>query len=142
MTPYFRKTSALADVGWGGTDTIPRPDGSGGGSKTSWAERKTIPLKLCFLCRNLSVPDPQRRTIELYSPDGKHSCVLRCPDESIANQWFSALHSNIYMLTQQAISELMVVFSNVPSNSTEIKQIGWLAEQVSRPRELLAPHGV
>ena len=118
-------------MGWGGTDTIPRDGTGSGASKNSWTERKTIPLKLCYLCRNLSVPDPQRRTIELYSPDGKHSCVLRCPDENIATQWFNALHSNVNFLTNQALSELMLVFSNVPSNSTEIKGIGWLAEQVS-----------
>ncbi len=76
------------------------------------------------------MPDPQGRTIELHSPDAKSACILRCPDEHIAAQWFSAIHSNIHILTQIALSEAHHIVSSSPGTSVEIKHASWLAEQV------------
>ena len=123
MTPYFRKSSALSEVGWGSYDSR---DGS-----LNKCDKRTIPLKLCYLCRNLTVPDPQNRTIELHSPDAKSSCVLRCPDDHIASQWFNALHSQVHTLTQHAISEANQALGT-PNNtlSGDIKHMAWLSEQV------------
>ncbi len=120
VTPYFRKTSALNDVGWGGGDM--RDQGK--------VDKRSIPLKLCYICRNLTMPDAQNRIIELHSPDGKHSCILRCGDDHIASQWFSTIHSQVYILLQQALSEANHALTNTPSNTGEIKYMGWLAEQV------------
>ena len=123
----------LNDVGWSG--------GGGGGGVTSpetnnkpsqhSADRRIIPLKMCYLCRNLAMPDPQRKLLEIHSPDAKHSCILRCPDEHIASQWFNAIHSNIHILTQIALTDAHSILSNSPNTSTEIKMMGWVAEQVS-----------
>uniref|UniRef100_X1ZEJ4 PDZ domain-containing protein n=1 Tax=Capitella teleta TaxID=283909 RepID=X1ZEJ4_CAPTE len=123
VTPYFRKSSALTEVGWSGQDS---KDARSGG----WNERRTIPLKLCYLCRNLTMPDAQNRSLELHSPDGKSSCILRCPDDIIANQWFNALHAKIHILQQIALTEANHILSNAPNNSGEVKQMGWLAEQL------------
>ena len=126
VTPYFRKTSALNDLGWGS------PDKDANNSKNStWIDKKTIPLKLCYLCRNLTMPDSQNRTIELHSPDGKSSCVIRCPDDTTATSWFKAFHTNVHLLTAQAMAEYNLTLSNATSNSREVKHMGWLAEQVS-----------
>jgi hypothetical protein len=77
------------------------------------------------------MPDAQNRCIELHSPDGKSSCVLRCPDDAIANQWFNALHANIHVLQQVAMTEANLILSTAANNSGEVKLMGWLAEQVS-----------
>ncbi|KAK2147560.1 hypothetical protein LSH36_547g03015 [Paralvinella palmiformis] len=126
VTPYFRKSSALNDIGWVGLDAATKE----GTPNKKLHECKSIPLKRCYLCRNLTVPDMSGRTIELHSPDAKNSCILRCPDEHIANQWFNALHANIHVLMQQAMSEANHILSTAPNNSGEIKYMGWLAEQV------------
>ena len=133
VTPYFRKSSVLNDVGWGGGGSggVTSPEPNNKTSSQHTADRRVIPLKMCYLCRNLAIPDPQRKLLEIHSPDAKNSCILRCPDEHIASQWFNAIHSNIHVLTQIALSEAHSVLSNSPSASTEIKMMGWVAEQVS-----------
>ena len=131
VTPYFKKTSALNEIGWstGDTGTSSRENTLGRSSST-WAERKTVTLKLCFLCRNLMVTEFPERTIELHAPDGRSSVLLRCPDEHIANQWFNSIHANIHILMQQAMTEANHILSTAPNNSGEVKHMGWLAEQV------------
>ncbi|WAR12636.1 SNTB1-like protein [Mya arenaria] len=103
VTPYFRKNSALNELGWGSQDT------SQDSTQTNWSESKTIPLKLCYLCRNLSMTDSDKRTIELHSPDGKSSCILRFPNAATAHEWFNALHANVTMLTAQAIEDANLI---------------------------------
>ncbi|CAH1778809.1 unnamed protein product, partial [Owenia fusiformis] len=122
VTPYFRKSSALNDLGWG------TPEGSKGDRNSQVSEKKTIPLRLCYLCRNLTMPDSENRTIELHSPDAKSSCILRCPDEQTMSEWFHNLHSNIELLTHIAMAE---VNQNIGGGTPrEIKHMGWLAEQI------------
>lgn len=124
VSPYFRKTSALNDLGWGGQEA------QRDAARANWNESKTIPLKLCYLCRNLSMSDPERKTLELNSPDGKSSCVLRFPDPGTASEWFNLIHANVAILMRQCIEEANHIMSSAP-NSGEIKHIGWLSEQVS-----------
>ncbi len=137
VTPYFRKSSVLNDVGWGGgvPGGVPSPETNPKGgvpvAASPAADRRIIPLKMCYLCRNLAVPDPQRRLLEIHSPDAKNSCILRCPDEHIASQWFNAIHSNIHILTQIAMSEAHSILVTSPNSTMDIKIMGWLAEQVS-----------
>ena len=71
VTPYFRKSSALNDVGWNSDspEVVPQPTSP---QAAQMSDKRTIPLKLCYLCRNLTMPDPQNRTIELHSPDGMY----------------------------------------------------------------------
>ena len=124
VSPYFRKTSALNDLGWGGQEA------QRDAARANWTESKAIPLKLCYLCRNLSMSDPERKTLELNSPDGKSSCILRFPDPATATEWFNLIHANVAILMRQCIEEANHIMSSAP-NSGEIKHIGWLAEQVS-----------
>lgn len=122
VTPYFRR-SALNDVGWGGPDSRE--------NSLNKTNKRTIPLKLCYLCRNLTMVDNQSRTFELHSPDAKSSCILRCPDDHIASQWFSSIHTLVDGLCLQAMAEANHVLLNSSSHSMgEIKHMGWLAEQV------------
>ncbi|CAC5357468.1 Alpha-1-syntrophin,Beta-1-syntrophin,Beta-2-syntrophin [Mytilus coruscus] len=124
VSPYFRKTSALNDLGWGGQEA------QRDAARANWNESKTIPLKLCYLCRNLSMSDPERKTLELNSPDGKSSCILRFPDPGTASEWFNLIHANVAILMRQCIEEANHIMSSAP-NSGEIKHIGWLSEQLS-----------
>ena len=124
VTPYFRKNTALQELGWGSQDT------SKDSNNTNWTESKTIPLKLCYLCRNLTMSDSELQTIELHSPDGKSSCILRYPDPATAVDWFNALHANVTVLTAQAVQDANHIMSTAP-NQREITHVGWLSEQVS-----------
>ncbi|ESO98206.1 hypothetical protein LOTGIDRAFT_231326 [Lottia gigantea] len=123
VTPYFRKSSPLNDIGWGSQEA-PKD-----GSKSSLIEYKLLPLKLCFSCRNLTMPDPDKRTLEIHSPDGKSSCILRFPDANICTEWFNTIHGTISMLSQHAIAEANQIISSSP-NQTQIHHMGWLAEQL------------
>lgn len=127
VTPYFKKSSPLSDLGWGTHDSAQKD-----GAKANWSETKTIPLKLCYLCRNLTMNDPEKRTLELHSPDGKGLCALRFPDPATCSDWFNAIHSNVMLLNQQAIAEANQIISSAP-NQRQIRHMGWLAEQVSKP---------
>ncbi|XP_046361241.1 beta-1-syntrophin-like isoform X1 [Haliotis cracherodii] len=126
VTPYFKKSSPLNELGWGSHPDPPKET-----VKTSnWSETKTIPLKMCYLCRNLSISDLEQKVLELHSPDGKSSCILRFSDPLTASDWFNAIHSNVTMLTQQAISEANQITISAP-NQGEIMHMGWLSEQLT-----------
>lgn len=82
-------------------------------------------------------PPPPRfpcRLIELHSPDGRNTLILRCKDTATAHSWFMAIHTNIMALLPQVLAELnaMLAAGNSPGCSKEVKHIAWLAEQVSR----------
>lgn len=124
VTPYFKKASPLSDLGWGAQDSAQKD-----GTKANWSETKTIPLRLCYLCRNLTILDPDKHTLELHSPDGKGMCALRFPEPVTCSDWFNAIHSNVMLLTQQAIMEANQIISSAP-NQRQIRHMGWLAEQL------------
>lgn len=128
VTPYFRKTSALSEIGWTG------PSGSLTKDSTSKPDSKVVPLNLCYLCRNLQMPDALNRVVELHSPDGKSSIFLRCPDERIAGQWFNALNGCIDALNVNSLQEINRILSGTSSGSIEVRHMGWLAEHVSCTR--------
>lgn len=122
VTPYFKTNSALNEIGWG-------PQEYKDDSKNSWTESKPIPLKLCYLCRNMNMPDSEKRTIELHSPDAKSSCILRFPDAATALDWFNAIYSNIILLTAMTVIEANQIMSTAP-NQRKIEHMGWLSEQL------------
>ena len=131
VTPYFRRSTVIGEVGW---DTpspyvIKEPGANPRATRNNFTEMRTIPLKLCYVTSNLTVNDPEQRTIELHSPDGRSSCILRCKDATSASEWFSALQANVSLLTIQAISEANDILRATPG-SREIKHMGWLCEQV------------
>ncbi|KAL7885246.1 hypothetical protein AOLI_G00055410 [Acnodon oligacanthus] len=133
VSPLFKKPSMLAELPWDGpwspssnfTNTEESP--KHGGSK----DRKVIPLKMSFICRNLTMPDLENRLLELHSPDGQHTVVLRCKDGPTAHSWFTAIHANIAALLPQTLTHINAYLSSASSNMhTQLKHIGWLAEQI------------
>lgn len=91
VTPYIRKASILSDIGWdlqrqflGFAPTSGAEQPAGVKSDT-----RSVPLLLCFLARRFQKVDAPAdgRLIEIHSPDGQQSCLLRAPDSKQASQW-------------------------------------------------------
>uniref|UniRef100_A0A3B5MZX6 Beta-2-syntrophin n=1 Tax=Xiphophorus couchianus TaxID=32473 RepID=A0A3B5MZX6_9TELE len=101
-------------------------------SLSSSKDRKVISLKMCFISRNLTMPDLENRLLELHSPDGQHTMVLRCKDGATANSWFTAIHTNIAALLPQTLAHINAYLgaSSAATTHPHLKHIGWLAEQI------------
>ncbi|XP_034031546.1 beta-2-syntrophin isoform X2 [Thalassophryne amazonica] len=140
VSPLFKKPSLVADLPW---DSVRPQSPSYSGSEDSGSpkhssslsssrDRKVFHLKMCFISRNLTMPDLENRLLELHSPDGQHTVVLRCKDGSTAHSWFAAIHTNIAALLPQTLSYINAYLgaSSVASTHPHLKHIGWLAEQV------------
>lgn len=69
----------------------------------------------------------ENRCIELHSPDGVHSCLLRATDPQEALVWFNTLHSAIARSTQRALLDANRALSNIIG---DLKHIGWLSRRV------------
>ncbi|XP_051921715.1 beta-1-syntrophin isoform X1 [Hippocampus zosterae] len=153
-TPYVKKGSPVSEIGWetpppesprfGGTPVItsssstetrsppPRSPPPLQPSLSLQGNRRCIPLKMCYVTRAMTTADPDNRQVELHSPDARHTVVLRCPDQSSALTWFSAMHTVTSTLTQQALAEVIhhTTRSGV-AGSKEIRHLGWLAGKQS-----------
>lgn len=197
VSPLFKKPSLVADLPWDGvrpqSPSYSGSEDSGSpkhSSSSSSKDRKVISLKMCFISRNLTMPDlenryagqqqptasclnaplrgPQAhrsfgfslsfpflwrycvvkilvwfRLLELHSPDGQHTVVLRCKDAPTANSWFTAIHTNIAALLPQVLAHINAYLGASSSAPTHphLKHIGWLAEQVQYwIKWVLIPH--
>ncbi|XP_043544618.1 beta-1-syntrophin [Chiloscyllium plagiosum] len=144
-TPYIRKTSPVSELGW---ETLPpesprlRSAATESHSTPSFSlpsnskDSKSIPLKMCYVTRSLSVPDPENRQFELHSPDCKYTVVLRCKDSSTAQAWFNTIQSNTNNLTGKVIAEVKDQLGRTGiAGNREIRHIGWLAEKTMGENE-------
>ncbi|KAF4085684.1 hypothetical protein AMELA_G00097520 [Ameiurus melas] len=122
VSPLFKKPSVLSELSWDGSEDSPKHN--------TTKDRKIIPLKMCFICRNLTMPDLENRLLELHSPDGQHLVVLRCKDTATAHSWFTAVHANIAALLPHTLTHINAYLS-ASNTHTQLKHIGWLAEQVT-----------
>ncbi|KAM8892025.1 beta-2-syntrophin [Spinachia spinachia] len=138
VSPLFKKPSLVADLPWdgaraqspsySGSEDSGSPKHCGASSK----DRKVMSLKMCFISRNLTMPDLENRLLELHSPDGQHTVVLRCKDGATANSWFTAVHTNIAALLPHTLAHINAYLGASSSAPTHphLQHIGWLAEQV------------
>ncbi|MBN3274347.1 VPS4A protein, partial [Polyodon spathula] len=135
VSPLFKKPSLVADLPWDGvrpqSPSLSGSEDSGSPKHTGTKDKKVISLKMCYISRNLTIPDLESRLIELHSPDGRNTVVLRCKDSAAAHSWFTAIHTNIAALLPHVLAELnsMLGSSNASSNR-EVRHVGWLAEQI------------
>lgn len=71
VSPLFKKPSLVADLPWDGvrpqSPSYSGSDDSGSpkhsSSSSSSKDRKVISLKMCFICRNLTMPDLENRCV-------------------------------------------------------------------------------
>ncbi|XP_060693872.1 beta-2-syntrophin isoform X2 [Hemiscyllium ocellatum] len=128
VMPYLKKPSLIADLAW---DSLPPHSpclGAAGSSSPNHSAKdsKIFPLKMCYITRSLSMPNPESRLFELHSPDGRHVIILRSKDAVATHAWFTAIHTTITALIPQALLDLNGLLN--PSGRA-IQHIGWLAEQ-------------
>lgn len=141
ITPYFKKTSSLSDIGWddsGVSHVSTSPSSSTASSSTAWSDRKTIHLTNCYVCQNLSMIDKDLCTIEVHAPDGQSSCFIRCPDRVSTSAWFNSILMNVMNRMQNVgLEEANRAMSQISSGRV-VHHMGWLAQQVSHlPTTLL-----
>lgn len=74
----------------------------------------------------IRIPGAETRSLELHSPDGIHSCILRATDAQEALAWFNALHSAMARSTQKALLDANRALTN---HIGELKYIGWLSRR-------------
>nr|XP_040018869.1 beta-2-syntrophin [Gasterosteus aculeatus aculeatus] len=136
VSPLFKKPSLVADLPWDGARAqSPSCSGSedSGSPKHCGAsprDRKVMSLKMCFISRNLTMPDLENRLLELHSPDGQHTVVLRCKDGATANSWFTAVHTNVAALLPHTLAHVNAYLGASSPAHPHLQHIGWLAEQV------------
>ncbi|XP_007906131.1 beta-2-syntrophin [Callorhinchus milii] len=131
VTAYFKKPSLIADIAWdSSTPSSPQLGDNGSTPPNTAKDQKRFPLKMCYITRNLIMPDPENRLIELHSPDGRYTIILRSKDAATAHAWFTAIYANISALVPQMLSELNVMLASSTSGNREIQHVGWLAEQL------------
>ncbi|ESN94558.1 hypothetical protein HELRODRAFT_95740 [Helobdella robusta] len=147
VTPFFRRGVLLSEIGWSeSTTTTTNASNSHNnngcnnvnsnslkrnksGKNNFWpSEFKSIPLGLCYVCRNVTYVDSENRIVELHSPDLK-SLIMRFTDERTASSWFSSIHQLVEHITKQHIP----IFNDVRSSDTksDIRHLGWISEQLS-----------
>ncbi|XP_014388520.1 PREDICTED: beta-1-syntrophin, partial [Myotis brandtii] len=137
-TPYVKKGSPVSEIGW----ETPPPESPrlGSGSSDPLAsssqpfsfhrDRKSIPLRMCYVTRSMALADPENRQLEIHSPDAKHTVILRGKDSATAQAWFSAIHSNVSDLLTRVIAEVREQLGKTGiAGSREIRHLGWLAEK-------------
>uniref|UniRef100_A0ABM5GCL5 Beta-1-syntrophin n=1 Tax=Pogona vitticeps TaxID=103695 RepID=A0ABM5GCL5_9SAUR len=136
-TPYVKKGSPISEIGW----ETPPPESPRLGnapmdplshlSLSIHRDKKTIPLKMCYVTRNMAVSDPENRLVEVHSPDARHTLVLRSKDSATAQAWFHAIHSCISDLIPKVILEVKDQLGKAGlAGSREIRHLGWLTEKV------------
>ena len=101
VTPYFHRTASEQDSNLAQTNGSAETSTNmiNGDGRSNFSEVKNVTLKLCFVTRHVDTSlEGANKAFEVFNPDGRSTCVLRCKDPVQANQWFVAVHSNISRL--------------------------------------------
>nr|XP_046254773.1 beta-1-syntrophin [Scatophagus argus] len=154
-TPYVKKGSPVSEIGWetpppesprlgsppiSSSSLSDPPSPSVQPSPPLHGDRRCIPLKMCYVTRAMTTPDPENRQLELHSPDTRHTVVLRCPDQPSALSWFSAMHSITSALAQRALAEVIQNTARTGvAGSKEIRHLGWLAGKTESEKQSWKP---
>uniref|UniRef100_A0A3P8V4E8 Syntrophin, basic 1 n=1 Tax=Cynoglossus semilaevis TaxID=244447 RepID=A0A3P8V4E8_CYNSE len=154
-TPYVKKGSPVSEIGWEtpppdsprisspsittSSSSSDPPSPSAIPSLSVQGDRRCIPLKMCCVTRAMTTPDPENRQLELHSPDTRHTVVLRCPDQSSALSWFSAIHSVTSTLAQRALAEVIQNTAGTGVSGKEIRHLGWLAAKTESEKQSWRP---
>ncbi|XP_021964048.1 beta-1-syntrophin isoform X1 [Folsomia candida] len=148
VTPYFRKASLLAELGWdlqkeymaNGTTCTTSPEDNGGRAEEPLGlpgpapdcsfgrcDTRAVPLTLAFLATNYRHPDLDHRTMELYAPDGLHSLVLRAGSMAQCQAWVSGLSHTLSDSTQVALQRANRYVQGLLEG--KVRHMGWLLKR-------------
>ncbi|XP_047490089.1 beta-1-syntrophin-like isoform X2 [Penaeus chinensis] len=144
VTPYFRKASVMADIGWElqsgflGAENgfLNNDEDRSSPVMTNGPDTRSLPLLFCHLTRNYKCEE--QYSLELHSPDRLHSLMIKCPSEADITGWYNALHSTLDRLMQSALQHANKMLGDVLDKAT-IHHIGWLKLKVDQGKEEWEP---
>ncbi|XP_042860747.1 beta-1-syntrophin-like isoform X2 [Penaeus japonicus] len=144
VTPYFRKASVMADIGWElqsgflGAENgfLNNEEDRSSPVMTNGPDTRSLPLLFCHLTRNYKCDE--QYSLELHSPDRLHSLMVKCPSEADITGWYNALHSTLDRLMQSALQHANKMLGDVLDKAT-IHHIGWLKLKVDQGKEEWEP---
>ncbi|XP_053309524.1 alpha-1-syntrophin [Spea bombifrons] len=134
ISPYFKGSSPSGSFNWDSAPSTPLKKGSPALPPRDIKDGKSIPLKMCYVSRRFLPTDPEPRYLEISSADGRDVLFLRAKDESTAQSWFNAIHTNVCALVPRLREDIKQHLGK------EVKHMGWLTEQLPQDgkRNLLA----
>uniref|UniRef100_A0A2K6GTN9 Alpha-1-syntrophin n=1 Tax=Propithecus coquereli TaxID=379532 RepID=A0A2K6GTN9_PROCO len=133
VSPYFKNSAGGTSVGWDSPPASPlqRQPSSPGPPPRNLGEAKHVSLKMAYVSRRCTPTDPEPRYLEICSADGQDTLFLRAKDEASARSWAGAIQAQVNALVPWVKDELQALLSATGSaGSQDIKQIGWLTEQL------------
>uniref|UniRef100_A0A2K6SGL3 Syntrophin alpha 1 n=1 Tax=Saimiri boliviensis boliviensis TaxID=39432 RepID=A0A2K6SGL3_SAIBB len=133
VSPYFKNSAGGTSVGWDSPPASPlqRQPSSPGPRPRNLSEAKHLSLKMAYVSKRCTPTDPEPRYLEICSADGQDILFLRAKDEASARSWASAIQAQVNVLTPRVKDELQALLAATSTaGSQDIKQIGWLTEQL------------
>uniref|UniRef100_A0A8C6ACF8 Syntrophin alpha 1 n=1 Tax=Marmota marmota marmota TaxID=9994 RepID=A0A8C6ACF8_MARMA len=140
VSPYFKNSASGTSVGWDSPPSSPlqRQPSSPGPQPRNLSEVKHMSLKMAYVSRRCTPTDPEY--LEICAADGQETFFLRAKDEAGARSWAGAIQAQINALMPWVKEELQALLAATgTAGNQDIKQIGWLTEQVSLPSGGTAP---
>ncbi|KAK7808935.1 hypothetical protein U0070_010082 [Myodes glareolus] len=133
VSPYFKNSAGGTSVGWDSPPASPlqRQPSSPGPQPRNLSEAKHISLKMAYVSRRCTPTDPEPRYLEIWAADGQDTLFLRAKDEASARSWAGAIQAQISTFIPWVKDELLALLTATgTAGNQDIKQIGWLTEQV------------
>nr|XP_055121656.1 alpha-1-syntrophin isoform X3 [Symphalangus syndactylus] len=133
VSPYFKNSAGGTSVGWDSPPASPlqRQPSSPGPTPGNLSEAKHVSLKMAYVSKRCTPTDPEPRYLEICSADGQDTLFLRAKDEATARSWATAIQAQVNALTPRVKDELQALLAATSTaGSQDIKQIGWLTEQL------------
>ncbi|KAK1337399.1 hypothetical protein QTO34_002025 [Cnephaeus nilssonii] len=133
VSPYFKNSTSGTSVGWDSPPASPlqRQPSSPGPSPRDFNGAKHMSLKMAYVSRRCTPSDPEPRYLEICSADGQDTLFLRATEEASARSWAAAIQAQINALMPWVKDELQALLAATSTaGSQDIKQIGWLTEQL------------
>ncbi|XP_038313869.1 alpha-1-syntrophin isoform X3 [Canis lupus baileyi] len=133
VSPYFKNSAGGTSVGWDSppASPLPRQPSSPGPSPRDLSDAKHMSLKMAYVSRRCTSTDPEHRYLEICSADGQDTLFLRAKDEASAKSWAAAIQAQVNALMPWVKDELQALLAATSTTgSQDIKQIGWLTEQL------------
>ncbi|CAO2578184.1 Snta1 [Lemmus lemmus] len=133
VSPYFKNSAGGTSVGFDSPPASPlqRQPSSPGPQPRNLSEAKHISLKMAYVSRRCTPTDPEPRYLEIWAADGQDTLFLRAKDEASARSWAGAIQAQISTFIPWVKDELLALLTATgTAGNQDIKQIGWLTEQL------------